>query len=253
MMTLTEFSPAGRGIRRLARSGSRTARHPPTRGCSPARRQRQEHRLRLRRRPVGRRPRRQEPPPAHQRHRRRVATRSSRPTAQTIAFSAQYDGNTDVYTIPRRGRRADTADLAPRPGHRPRLHARRQERAVLLAAARLHQPAHATLHRAARPAACRRSCRSPRASRPRYSPDGDYIAYTPLRDAHRRSGSTTAAARTRASGSTASRTTTSIEIPQPKDRCNDLDPHWVGEHGLLPLRPRRRVQPVRLRRRHRRR
>ena len=48
----------------------------------------------------------------------------------------------------------------------------------------------------------------------------------PRRD--RRSGSTTAAARTRASGSSTSRPTTSTEIPQPKDRCNDTDPIWVG-------------------------
>ena len=60
-----------------------------------------------------------------------------------------------------------------------------------------------------------------------YSPDGEYIAYTPVRDAtaqwkHYRGG-------------THSRiwvynvkTHDVVEIPQPKDRCNDLDPNWIG-------------------------
>ena len=36
------------------------------------------------------------------------------PDGQTIAFSAQYDGNLDVYTIPADRRRADPAHLASR-------------------------------------------------------------------------------------------------------------------------------------------
>ena len=71
------------------------------------------------------------------------------PDGATIAFSAQYDGNIDVYTIPVERRRAGAADLAPGAGLRPRLHAGRQGGAVLLAAARVHRPLHATVHRAA--------------------------------------------------------------------------------------------------------
>ena len=188
----------------------------------------EEHRLRLRRRPVGRRPRRQEPPPAHHRHRRRVATRSSRPTAQTIAFSAQYDGNTDVYTIPRRRRRADAADLAPRPGHRPRLHAGRQGGAVLVAPARLHRTGTASSSPCRSTGGMPTQLPIPWGFEASYSPDGEYIAYTPVRDATAAVEALPRRHPLAASGSTTSRTTTSIEIPQPKDRCNDLDPHWVG-------------------------
>jgi tricorn protease len=60
-----------------------------------------------------------------------------------------------------------------------------------------------------------------------YSPDGDYIAYTPVRDA--------SAQWKHYRGGTHSRiwiynvkTHDVVEIPQTKDRCNDLDPNWVG-------------------------
>ena len=50
------------------------------------------------------RPRRQRRPPADVAPRRRVAARASRRTASSIAFTGQYDGNTDVYIVA--GRRA---------------------------------------------------------------------------------------------------------------------------------------------------
>ena len=38
------------------------------------------------------------------------------------------------------------------------------------------------------------------------------------------------------------------KVPQPATRCNDVDPMWLGGDALSPLRPRRRVQPLLLRR-----
>ena len=37
------------------------------------------------------------------------------------------------------------------------------------------------------------------------------------------------------------------EIPQPKERANDVRPDVDRRHRLLPLRPQRRVQPLRVR------
>ena len=77
------------------------------------------------------------------------------------------------------------------------------------------------------PAGCRRSCRSRGASRPRTRPTASTSPTRPVRDAtaqwkHYRGG-------------THSRIWVYnvkdhevVEIPQPKDRCNDLDPNWVG-------------------------
>src|SRR5262249_46734254 len=60
-----------------------------------------------------------------------------------------------------------------------------------------------------------------------YSPDGEFIAYTPVRDA--------SAIWKNYRGGTHSRiwvyntkTHDVTEIPQPKGRCNDSDPNWVG-------------------------
>ena len=61
------------------------------------------------------------------------------------------------------------------------------------------------------------------------------------------SGSTTAAAHTRGSGSTTATTITSTRCRKPTTRSNDLDPNWIGGTIYFPLRPQRRVQPVRLR------
>ena len=72
------------------------------------------------------------------------------PDGTTIAFSAQYDGNRDVYVVPARRRRAEAADVASRRGRGPGLHARRAQGAVHVAASRVHAPLHAALHRAAR-------------------------------------------------------------------------------------------------------
>ena len=69
------------------------------------------------------------------------------PDGKTIAFSAQYDGNTDVYTVPLAG--GAPARLTWHPGRRygPGLHARRQERAVHVAARDVHDPLRPAVHR----------------------------------------------------------------------------------------------------------
>ena len=163
------------------------------------------HRLRLCRRPVGRRPRRQEPPPADHRHRRRnVSGVLARRPDHRLHRAVRRQHRRLHHSGDRR--RADALDLAPGAGHRSRLHPRRQDRAVLLAAACVQQPAHAAFHRAARPAACRTQLPIPwgfeAATRPTAS-----TSPTPRSATLTASGSTTAAAPTRASGSTTSRLT----------------------------------------------
>src|SRR5262249_56005921 len=61
-----------------------------------------------------------------------------------------------------------------------------------------------------------------------YSPDGEYIAYTPLNDAtqqwkHYRGGSHSRILVYRTKDHAVE------QIPQPKERCNDLDPQWIAK------------------------
>ena len=69
------------------------------------------------------------------------------PDGKTLAFSANYNGNTDVFVVPVEGGAADAAHLASRAGSGPGLHAGRQAGPLHLAARGLHRPLHAALHR----------------------------------------------------------------------------------------------------------
>ena len=62
-------------------------------------RQRPARGVHLCRQPLGRRPRRQQRPPADQRLGRRLES-GLLAGWERIAFSAQYEGNTDVYMVP---------------------------------------------------------------------------------------------------------------------------------------------------------
>ena len=186
-------------------------------------------------------------PPAHQRHRRRVAARSSRPTARpspsppsTTATSTSTpsrsraarptrltwhpgpdvvrgftpDGKAVLFSSPRHvsNNRHTQLFTVPLTGGMPtQLPDPLRRRGELLARRRAHR-----LHAARRPHAAVEAL-------PRRHP----LAHLDLPHA---------------------RTTPSTQIPQPEGRCNDLDPQLGRRHRLLPLRPRRRVQPVRLRR-----
>ncbi len=148
------------------------------------------------------------------------------PDGQTIAFSAQYDGNTDVYTIPLGGGTPTRLTSHPSPdlvrGFTP------DGKNVLFSSQRhIYSPRHTQLFTVPLTGGMPTQLPIPWGFEAAYSPDGEYIAYTPVSDntqqwKHYRGG-------------THSRiwiynikTHDVVEIPQPKDRCNDLDPNWVG-------------------------
>ncbi|QJW92828.1 S41 family peptidase [Frigoriglobus tundricola] len=148
------------------------------------------------------------------------------PDGQTIAFSAQYDGNTDVYTIPLAGGTPTRLTSHPNPdtvrGFTP------DGKSVLFSSPRhVYSNRYSQLFTVPLTGGMPTQLPIPWGFEAAYSPDGDFIAYTPVRDAtpqwkHYRGG-------------THSRvwiynvkTHDVVEIPQPKDRCNDADPNWIG-------------------------
>jgi tricorn protease len=148
------------------------------------------------------------------------------PDGQTIAFSAQYEGNTDVYTIPTAGGQPTRLTWHPAAdtvrGFTP------DGKAVLFSSPRhVHTARHSQLFTVPLTGGMPTQLPIPWGFEAAYSPDGEFIAYTPVRDAstqwkHYRGG-------------THSRiwvyntkTHDVVEIPQPKERCNDSDPNWVG-------------------------
>jgi tricorn protease len=148
------------------------------------------------------------------------------PDGQTIAFSAQYDGNTDVYTIPLAG--GTPTRLTSHPARDTVRGFTPDGKSVLFSSPRnAYSVRHEQLFTVPLTGGMPTQLPIPWGFEAAYSPDGDFIAYTPVRDAtpqwkHYRGG-------------THSRvwiynvkTHDVVEIPQPKDRCNDLDPNWVG-------------------------
>jgi tricorn protease len=149
------------------------------------------------------------------------------PDGSILAFSAQYDGNTDVYTIPVEGGSPTRLTYHPGPdtvrGFTPKGDA------ILFSSNRnVHTNRHTQLFTVPLTGGMPTQLPIPWGFEACYSPDGKYIAYTMVRDAtpqwkHYRGG-------------THSRiwiydvaTHDVVEIPQIAGRCNDLDPNWVGD------------------------
>ena len=156
------------------------------------------------------------------------------PDGQTIAFSGQLDGqsdrlqdrNTDVYVIPVTGGTPTRLTTHPSPdtvrGFTP------DGKGVLFASARnVYSSRHNQLFVVPVAGGMPTQLPIPWGFEAAYSPDGQYIAYTPVRDA--------TAQWKNYRGGTHSRIWIYrvkdhevVEIAQPKDRCNDMDPNWVG-------------------------
>ena len=100
------------------------------------------------------------------------------PDGKTVAFTGDYDGNTDVFTVSDHWRSSISRHLPSRGRRRGGLDAGRQEYSVPFQS-RICQPIHTALH-----CACeRRHCQVvplPMAYQGQFSPDGKQIAYSPL-------------------------------------------------------------------------
>lgn len=148
------------------------------------------------------------------------------PDGASIAFSAQYDGNTDVFVVaadggvPRRLTYHPGADLVR--GFTP------DGRRVLFASQRAHfTPRQMQLWTIPVEGGVEERLPIPYAFRASYSPDAKFIAYNPLTPVHQQwknyRGGTVA---TIVVYNTTNHATE--KIPQPPSRANDADPIWMG-------------------------
>jgi tricorn protease len=149
------------------------------------------------------------------------------PDGTLIAFSAQYEGNVDVYVVPVAGGVPARLTWHPMPdlvqGFTP------DGSAILFTSARAvfsvrYQQLFTVPVKGGFPSALD----LPNAFRATYSPDGKRLAYNPLYDAftqwkHYRGGTVSTIQLYQLS-------THAVEkIPQPPDRANDVYPMWVGD------------------------
>ncbi len=149
------------------------------------------------------------------------------PDGELIAFSAQYDGNTDVYTVPASG--GVPKRLTWHPGVDIVQGFTPDGKSILFTSARtVFTGRYQQLFTVPVAGGFPERLKIPNAFRAVYSPDGKKMAYNPLSDAflqwkHYRGG------------------THSVvwvidlgdfsyeKIPQPEGRCNDPGPMWVGD------------------------
>jgi tricorn protease len=150
------------------------------------------------------------------------------PDGSVIAFSAQYDGNTDVYVVPTAGGVPTRLTWHPSPdivqGFTP------DGSAVLFTSQRaVFSNRYAQLFTVPVKGGLEEQLPIPYAFKATYSPDGSHIAYNPLYEAfnewkHYRGGTHSVIWLFNVSNH-------SIEqIPQPEGRCNDVDAMWMGDH-----------------------
>jgi tricorn protease len=148
------------------------------------------------------------------------------PDGQTLAFSAQYEGNTDVYVIPVTGGAPTRLTWHPDAdvvrGWTP------DGKAVLFSSRRnASNNRYSQLYTVPATGGMPAQLPIPNGTEACYSPDGDYLAYVPLNDAtaqwkHYRGGSHGRIWIYRCKDHAVE------QIPQPEGRCNDLDPQWLG-------------------------
>ena len=149
------------------------------------------------------------------------------PDGTLIAFSAQYDGNTDVYTIPVTG--GTPTRLTSHPSADTVRGFAPDGKSVLFTSNRnVYSGRHSQFFTVPLTGGMPTQLPIPWGFEACYSPDGKYIAYCPVRDVTREWKNYR--------GGTHSRiwifdvkTHEVVELPQPKGRCNDLDPNWVGD------------------------
>ena len=149
------------------------------------------------------------------------------PDGKTIAFSAQYDGNTDVYTVPLTG--GAPVRLTWHPGADVVQSFTPDGKAILFTSQRAtFTGRYSQLFTVPAAGGMEEQLPIPNAARAAYSPDGQRIAYNPITGRYLQWKNYR--------GGTAQRLWLydtnghGIEkIPQPAERSNDTDPMWIGD------------------------
>ncbi len=148
------------------------------------------------------------------------------PDGKTIAFSAEYDGNLDVFTVPIEGGIPTRLTWHPYPDIVRGFTS--DGKSVLFASQRsTFTNRYSQLYTVPLTGGMPAQLEIPNAAWATYSPDGKQMAYNPISDAfrqwkHYRGGSISNIwIFTFAYNST-------IKIPQPEGGCNDVNPMWIG-------------------------
>lgn len=150
------------------------------------------------------------------------------PDGSLVAFTAQYDGNPDVYVVPVTGGVPTRLTWHPGPdivqGFTP------DGSAVMFTSPRaVFTGRYTQLFTVPVKGGIEEPLKLPNASKAIYSPDGSRLAYNPLSEAftqwkHYRGGLNSTIWMYKFSDNSAEK------LPQPESRANDVDPMWIGDN-----------------------
>jgi tricorn protease len=149
------------------------------------------------------------------------------PDGATIAFSAQYDGNTDVYTVPVAG--GAPARLTWHPNADTVQSFTPDGKAILFTSQRAtFTGRYSQLFTVPVGGGMEEQLPIPNAARATYSPDGQRIAYNPIAGRYQqwksyRGGTVQHLWLYNTKGHAIEK------LPQPPERANDTDPMWIGD------------------------
>jgi tricorn protease len=149
------------------------------------------------------------------------------PNGKLIAFSAEYDGNTDVFIVPVEG--GVPKRLTWHPGFDIVRGFTPDGSAVLFISQRnVFTNRYAQLFTVPVTGGFPEALKIPNANKAAYSPDGKRLAYNPLGERFRqwknyRGGTVSTLWLYTFSDHSV------VKIPQPEGRCNDIDPMWIGD------------------------
>jgi tricorn protease len=149
------------------------------------------------------------------------------PNGKLIAFSAEYDGNTDVFIVPVEG--GIPKRLTWHPGFDIVRGFTPDGSAVLFISPRnVFTRRYTQLFTVPIKGGFPESLKIPNAYKATYSPDGKRLAYNPLGERFRqwknyRGGTVSTLWLYTFSDHSV------VKIPQPEGRCNDIDPMWIGD------------------------
>ncbi|OQX54298.1 MAG: peptidase S41 [Candidatus Aminicenantes bacterium 4484_214] len=149
------------------------------------------------------------------------------PDGQWVAFSGEYDGNTDVYLVPVEG--GIPKRLTWHPGADiVRGFTPDSRKVIFISTRNSFTYAHNKLFTISIKGGMPEELPLPYVYKASFSPDGQKMAYVPLREAfhqwkHYRGGTVSTIWIIKLSDLSVQK------IPQPEGRCNDTDPMWIGD------------------------
>lgn len=150
------------------------------------------------------------------------------PDGKYIAFTGNYDGNFDVYLVPVSGGVPKRLTWHPY-GDTVRGFSLDGKKVIFVSGRSSGTGGRAKLYAVSLKGGYPQALELPYANKFTYSPDGQFIAYIPWGEVYRewkhyRGGTHTQI------WIFSKKTKEIIKVPQPKGRCNDTDPYWLGNN-----------------------